>query len=317
MSHLDELNEKYPIRRSMDEKAAFRNHITEYVASKGGNIKTETTKNGKNDNVVVGDPLTAKIVLTAHYDTPGRALFANIMIPRNPVLFYAYQFVPVFALLAISLLLTVVGGVIATLIMGYTEERLIMGLFLLFYYVCFYFMFFAFKNPKNYNDNTSGVATLLEIFDKLTLTQRQEVAFIFFDNEEKGKKGSKEYFSDHKEQMQHKLLINFDCVGNGGHILFIANKDAENMLAYQALQTSFLSNPDEIYKTEFYPIKGSQSNSDYKNFPCGVGCTACKKSKGGVLYADKIHTPKDVEVKNENITYIAEGIVKYLSENTP
>ncbi len=313
MSHLDELNEKYPVRRTAEEKAAFRKHITEYVASKGGQGRTETTKNGKNENVVIGNPLTADIVFTAHYDTPGRSLFPNIMIPRNQVLFYAYQFVPVIVLLALTFLLTIIGGVIGALIMGYVEERLIFVLFLLFYYTIFYLMFFAFKNPKNYNDNTSGVATLLEIFDKLNSTQLQKTAFIFFDNEEKGKKGSKEYFADHKEQMKNKLLINFDCVGNGEHILFIAKKGAENLPVYQALQEVFRSEMGETYKIEFYPMKGSESNSDYKNFPCGVGCMACKKTKGGLLYADKIHTPKDVEVCDENITFISDKIVKYLS----
>lgn len=313
MSHLDELNKKYPVRRTAEEKAAFRGYITEHVEAKGGEIKTETTKNKKNENVVIGDPLTADVVFTAHYDTPGRSLFPNIMIPRNQVLFYAYQFVPVIVLLALTFLLTLIGGVIGALIMGYVEERLIFVLFLLFYYVIFYFMFFAFKNPKNYNDNTSGVATLLEIFDKLTPDQLQKTAFIFFDNEEKGKKGSKEYFSDHKEQMKNKLLINFDCVGNGEHILFIAKKEAENMPAYKAMQELFLSETDEKYKIAFYPMKGSEANSDYKNFPCGVGCMACKKTKGGLLYADKIHTPKDIEVQNENIVFLSNKIAKYLS----
>ena len=157
------------------------------------------------------------------------------------------------------------------------------------------------------------MATLLEIIDRLTAQQQRKIAFIFFDNEEKGEKGSKAYFNAHKNQLEKKLLINFDCVGNGNHIVFIAKQAAEKMPAYQALQQNFLAVDNAAYQIEFYPMKGSESNSDYKNFPCGVGCMACKKTKRGLLYTAKIHTPKDVEVDNENIKFLADGMKKWLS----
>ena len=202
MSHLDDLNEKYPVRRTAQEKTAFRKYITHYIADKGMDVKTVETKNGENKNVIVGDPLTADVIFTAHYDTPGMSLFPNIMIPRNKFLFFAYQFLPILTLLFFSIAATLIGGVITVLIKGYMEESLIFILFLVTYYLFFYLMFFAFKNPKNYNDNNSGVETLLEIIDRLTAQQQRKIAFIFFDNEEKGKKGSKAYFNAHKNQLE-------------------------------------------------------------------------------------------------------------------
>lgn len=310
MTHLDYLNTNYPMRRTKEQKEGFQKHVIESLQAKGVTAKIEKTKDGKNQNIVVGDPLTAKAVFTAHYDTPGRALFPNIMIPRNQALFWTYQFVPILALLAIMFVVGIIVCVAWILITGDFDERVTFIAMLLGYYVGFYLMFFAFSNKNNYNDNTSGVATLLSIIDKLSEEQLRETAFIFFDNEEKGKKGSKGYFNDHKEEMKDKLVINFDCVGNGKNIVFIAKPEAEKLASYSALRQSFGS--ENGFETAFYPKKGSQSNSDYLNFPYGVGCMACKKSKKGLLYTPYIHTKKDVVADNENVDFLVDGVTRFL-----
>lgn len=310
MTHLDYLNANYPMRRTKEQKKAFQKHVIESLQAKGVTAKIEKTQDGKNQNIVVGDLLTAKAVFTAHYDTPGRALFPNVMIPRNQALFWAYQFVPILVLLAIMFVVGAIVGIAWILITGDFDERVTFVAMLLGYYVGFYLMFFAFPNKNNYNDNTSGVATLLSIIDKLSAEQLRETAFIFFDNEEKGKKGSKAYFNDHKAEMKDKLVINFDCVANGKNIVFIAKPEAEKLPSYSALCQSFPH--ANGFETAFYPKKGSQSNSDYLNFPCGVGCMACKKSKKGLLYAPYIHTKKDVVVDNANIEFLVEGVTRFL-----
>jgi hypothetical protein len=192
-------------------------------------------------------------VCTAHYDTPARSIFPNIMMPRNKGLFYAYQFVPIFVLLALSFVVATLIGVVAMLVRGNLPIRLVYISFLLAYYVIFYLMYFAFKNKNNYNDNTSGVATLLEIIDRLSPAELENVAFIFFDNEEKGLKGSKGYAKEHKDALKERLIVNFDCVGNGEHILFIATKGAETLPAYQALQETFLSKAITCQTNSFIP----------------------------------------------------------------
>ena len=274
----------------------------------------EITNDRKNENIVIGDPLTAKIVCTAHYDTPAASLFPNIMIPRNQLLFYLYQFTPVILILAAAL-----GG--GWLIAGAaaSDEETFMRVFLLgylaIYYGLYFLMYRVFKNPNNCNDNTSGVAAVLTMVEELTAEQRSDAAFILFDNEEKGKKGSKAYFKDHEAEMKSKFLVNFDCVGNGENVIFIAMKDAEERREYAALQEAFVQ--DGRFMPWFYPIKGSQSNSDYKNFPCGVGCMACRKSKHGVFYTPYIHTPRDTVASNENITYIAACMSRFFGSVLP
>ena len=94
MTHLDYLNQNYPTRKTEQEKSDFRKYIVDGLAEKGIEAKVETTKDGKNKNLVIGNPTNAKAVFTAHYDTPAHSLFPNIMIPKNRLVFYLYQFVP-------------------------------------------------------------------------------------------------------------------------------------------------------------------------------------------------------------------------------
>ena len=307
MSYLYFLNENFPIRRSIKEKKDFRDFVLSEAEKKGLSAKVETTADGKNENVVIGDPGTARVVFTAHYDTPAKAMFPNIMIPRNQLLFWAYQFSPIIFMLVIGLALSYLIGIV-----WLEDERAYMLTFLTIYYGLYFLMFRGPSNPKNFNDNTSGVATLLSIIKGAQADELSDVAFIFFDNEEKGKKGSKAYFTDHKAQMEDKLLINFDCVGNGETIVFIAKEKAELRDEYRLLMQSF--DADGEYSAEFYPMRGSESNSDYKNFPCGIGCMACKRAKNGLLYTPNIHTPKDTEVRDENIQYITTSILKFIRE---
>lgn len=305
MTHLDFLNKNYPTRKTDTEKHAFRRYILESLKDKGIEARVEETNDGKNKNVIIGDPTTAKAVFTAHYDTPARSLFPNIMIPKNSLVFYLYQFVPVIFLLVVSITLSYLLGIVI-----FNDEKVYIISFLISYYGIFFLMMKGFKNPVNYNDNTSGVATLLSIIDGLSENEFKQVAFIFFDNEEKGKKGSAAYVKDHKEAMNEKFIVNFDCVGNGDNVIFIAQKGAVESKEYKFLEKSFSKN--ENYSLDFTTYKKAQSNSDHKNFNCGVACVVCKKAKNGLLYTPYIHTPKDVVADNGNIDYLAKNTLQFI-----
>ena len=308
MTHLDYLNQHFPMRKSAVEKENFRKYIVNSLAKKGIEARVERTKDGKNDNIVIGNPETAKAVFTAHYDTPAHSIFPNIMMPKSRVLFFAYQFVPVIFLLLVSFAFAFIVG---TLI--FNDTRVYLLSFLFAYYGLFFGIMRAFKNKNNYNDNTSGVATVLSIIDRLSNEELKNVAFILFDNEEKGKKGSKAYFNDHKEHMKEKFLVNFDCVGNGDNFIFIAQKDAVDSKEYTDLKNSFIGN--SVFKIEFLTYKQADSNSDHKNFPKGVACVACKKSKRGFLYTPYIHTEKDIVANNSNIDFLTKNAHCFIQNN--
>ena len=99
--YLDKVNADYPIRKTEEEKEKFRAYVHKRASAKGAVIQTEN--NGNNKNIVIGDAEQAKVIFTAHYDTPAKSVFPNIMIPRNKPLFFAYQFGIIALLLMVSI----------------------------------------------------------------------------------------------------------------------------------------------------------------------------------------------------------------------
>lgn len=306
-NYLDDINSSYPTRRTNEEKERFRAYAVSEAEALGAEAKNWTDKRKKHKNVVIGNPERAKVTLVAHFDTPANSPFPNLMFPRSPVLFWMYQFVPLIILIAVSL----GAGYLAKLIFNNSESAFFFG-FLLVYYLLYFLFFRTFKNKNNKNDNTSGVATVFSILASLTEKQREDVCFILFDNEEKGKLGSRAYFKENREIMENMPVINFDCVGNGNNIIFIAQKKAEACKEFAALKDSFA--PSEEFIVHFHGQRGSEANSDHKSFPLGIACLATKSTRGGILYTPYIHTARDVVASSENIEFITGGIVKFLSQ---
>lgn len=299
--HLTTIDTRFPVRRTAEEKAALRAYVEEHASACGFSSKVEVLEN-KHHNLVVGDPDTAKVIFCAHYDTPANSLVPNLMLPRNPLLGMTYQ-------LGIPILLALVSLGVAYGIKALLS--LSMALWVVLYLVLYFALFFGVMrrgaNPHNKNDNTSGVAALLSLMEQ---TQGQNVAFLLFDNEEKGTLGSKAYAKAHREAMADKLVLNLDCVGNGQHFLFLAKEGAERHASYAAL-TATVKGGDG-YEVHFFPLKGSMSNSDYKHFPDGISVMACRRGRVG-FYTPYIHTVKDTVADERNITFLAERLSAFVA----
>ncbi len=167
--------------------------------------------------------------------------------------------------------------------------------YLLLYFSSFYLLTRAFENKHNANDNTSGVATIFEIIKK---RNDKKVAFLLFDNEEKGLLGSKAFNKKYANILKDKLVINLDCVGNGNHFLFIVKKNAYAHKLYEKL--NFVCKPYKGFYFEF--IK----------FECGIGLSAYEKRKNGMLITGKIHTKNDTVINEKNIEALSEKLVKFI-----
>jgi Zn-dependent M28 family amino/carboxypeptidase len=167
-------------------------------------------------------------------------------------------------------------------------------------------------NPHTVNDNTSGVITLCEIWAAMTEQQRAKTAFVFFDNEENGLLGSAYFRNLHKKDgLDKKLMINFDCVSDGEHMLFVLNKPALKNYG-EAFAAAFPSTDDhtvwlESASNTLYP-------SDQGNFPVSAGVAALKKKKGIGLYMNRIHTPKDTVLQEQNISYLTAGTLALIDK---
>lgn len=301
--YLDFLNDKYKVRKSQKQKAEFRDYVLEEVKTMGLTANVETLDK-KHNNIVVGDIKEAKVVFTAHYDTPAASLIPNLMIPRKPWLCYSYSITFFILLALIALGLSYLGSYFFNY--GYP---LIVLTYLLLYFCFFYIGFKAFPNKNNYNDNTSGVSVILSLISKNK--NHHDVAYVLFDNEEKGTLGSKSFAKKYKQELQNKLVVNFDCVGNGNEFLIVSKEDAKKLEEYKCLSSIPFENRG--YNLSYFPKKGSISNTDYKNFACGVTVFACKKVKFFGYITTRIHTRFDRVVSNENIIILVDYFTKFIN----
>ncbi|MBQ3572915.1 MAG: M28 family peptidase [Clostridia bacterium] len=300
--YLNEINELHPIRKKDEQKSRFFDYVCQNLGQ--DRVKKEVLE-GKHNNIVIGDIEKAKVLFTAHYDTPATALYPNLMMPRNPVLTMLYHMIFPILMALISLAIAYAICHVASI-----DDRYAGIIFLPLYFGMFFLATRCFTNKNNKNDNTSGVAVIMSIASQV---QSDKVAFILFDNEEKGLLGSKAMAKKYKELLKNKLVINFDCVGDGSEMLFIAKKSALRNECYFALQSVTVE--ENSINPYYFSIKGSTGSSDYKSFECGVGVMACKKGKGPIkFYTSRIHTAKDVVAKTENVEYLTNKMLEFIEE---
>ena len=306
MQFLDEMVKRFPIRRSREEKAAFRAWAMQAMREMGYEPRVEENGRAKHQNIIAGDPEHAAVLFCAHYDTPAVFPLPNLMLPRNLPLFFLYQ-------LANVAILLIVGLGVMFLVGGLTGSRQAGTLaFLLVYFGLLMLLRMGPANRHNVNDNTSGAAALMHIMERLPPEHRGKAAFILFDNEEKGKAGSAAYAREHQQVAYTRLTVNLDCVGVGEHILIISKKLARQHLEFAPMQRHMAGQTGR--QVHFYDAAGSMVNSDQANFKCGVAVCACKRKKGVGFYTPAIHTAKDTQADQGNLDAIAAGMSAFVRE---
>ncbi len=299
--------DQFPVRKTKVQKQAFREAVSAYAQSLGYPCMEEQGSLGA-CNLLIGDPQTADFLLTAHYDTSARLLIPNWIIPCNFWLYLAWQITQIAAMVLISILI----GVLAALVIPGIAPWMVS---LPLYGTVFLLMRIGPANPSNANDNTSGVVTLLEIAKTMPENQRHRVCFVLFDLEELGLVGSKSYRKCHKQETDHQLVLNLDCVGEGDYL---------RMFPTKALRKD-RKKLTELYKACGYfgkksllvQEKGSYAYpSDQASFPYGVGICALKQGKLG-LYLSRIHTPRDTILEQTNVNILRAALTNMLCCGSP
>lgn len=302
MSIINTLVEKFPIRRSREQKEAFRTWAVEQAQAMGYQAQVETLKG--HHNVIIGDPETAQAIFTAHYDTPAGFFMPNLMTPRNRVFFWARQIWMILLLIVFG----VIAGVPAGLLTGSERVGTLVGY--LVYMGLLFLMLFGPANKNNVNDNTSGVAAILELMSRIPEEDRVKAAFILFDNEEKGCLGSKAYAKAHPAVKENGFVVNLDCVGDGDHVLLLCGRKAREAAPYAALTAGMEAQTGR--ELHIFPLEKSVYNSDQKNFKVSAAVCACRKGKYIGFYCDKIHTKKDTVCEQINLDFLADGMSKFV-----
>lgn len=297
---MDVLN-NFPIRKNKKQKQAFRDAVQSYLHSLG--YESNVEKVGSANNVVVGDPEQAKILITAHYDTPAGMIIPNLITPCSFWPFMGYQLVITALMLGISL----IPGLILTAF-GMPSE-FASRLWILTLYGILALMLFGPANKSNANDNTSGVVTVLETAATIPEEYRSKICFVLFDLEEAGLIGSSGYFKKHKKAAKEQLVLNCDCVGDGNELMmFPSKKVKKNEELMENLRSSCITIGEKSLQIRersfaYYP-------SDQKHFPYGIGIAAFNRSSWAGLYCDKIHTNKDTVLDENNVSFLRDRLIE-------
>lgn len=298
---------QFPVRKSDKQKSAFRKAVWKYLQDLGYKVTVEEGSMGAR-NMVVGNPDTAKYLITAHYDTPASIGLPNFITPCNLLIYLLWQI----ALLAIIFAAAIIPGAALGVLL---EDPLLGGnISTILYWVILILLIAGPANRHNANDNTSGVVSLLETAAAWPAEKRDLVCFVLFDLEEAGLIGSASYRKLHKNASEHQLVLNMDCVGDGNEIILFPSKKAKKDPKTMALLRTFNGTCGEKSITlhekgiAIYP-------SDSSKFPYGVGIAAFRRKKGIGLYCSRIHTFRDTILEEENVNYLRDTLLTLAADS--
>ncbi len=293
-----EILEKYQIRKTKKQKLAF----IDYIKAKYPQVNIEEGGFPNNRNIIIGDVDKAKIIFTAHYDTCAVLPFPNLIFPRNiffTVIYTLLICIPFFAVMYLSrYLMSLITDIY------WVESFVSFAIFLVLFLVVFVL---GEPNKHTANDNTSGVVSVLELYETLSDEDKDKCAFILFDNEENGLLGSFFFRKRHKNVKNNTFVINLDCVGDGDNLMFVMPK--KRFADYGNLIKQSM---EEVSKDRMNVLLCSSSTtmypSDQAGFVNGVGVAALRKKKFFGYYLGRIHTGRDTVCEERNISFITEGL---------
>lgn len=297
----------FQVRKKRRDKDAF----IELLRTKFPELKVEENKFPVHTkNIVIGDLESAKVVLTAHYDTCAKMLVPNFLAPKNKAITMLYQ-------IGLGMILGLGIGAIIGFLLEATLYRFLGRNFITkilgFAIIMYAFLWIIVLGPANKhtaNDNTSGVITLITLLENMSEEERKKCCFVFFDLEEAGLWGSRAYNKMHKEVMKDKLLINFDCVSDGEYCMLAGKEKA--LGKYEAAFKESFTEEDGITPL-IYSLKKVMYPSDQNKFPEGTAVAFFKKNKYVGYYMNRIHTKKDVIFEERNIEYLEKCVKRFVA----
>lgn len=288
----------YPVRRKAQEKENIRAYLIGQLRALGYDARLDDC--GRAVNIIAGDPERARIFYAAHYDTGLRELLPPIICPTRPATYALYQaLTPLLALLG-SFALSV--GVTFAL----NLPNMTLPLFIVLLLGALAYLRFGPAEQNNLNDNTSGIAALLETAEALTPRYRGDVCFLFLDGGSGSMQGAKGFRAKYPSAKE-KPVICLDSVGSGDELLILPGKGARwNGELLDAINASFENTErktcyDKVDGLVYYP-------SDNRAFKQGVAVCAVRHVKGFGRIA--CPTGKDNVMDDENLNLLRDGLVR-------
>lgn len=298
---MDVLRE-FPVRKTRRQKERFLEAVQSYARRLDYPVQVEHGAMGTR-NAVIGDAETARFLITAHYDTPAMLWGPNLTMPCNLFLWCVCQ---LFNFLVLMLPAFAVGGAVLYL----TREPLYGCLALLgAVVVSILLMMFGIPNPRNANNNTSGIIALLEIAASMPKNLRNRVCFVLFDKEQVVLVGSAAHRRKHPAASKIQTVVSLNCVGDGDTIMLFPNKAMAEDVNLLSLERSCGERWVRIHRKGWCCCTGSHSGFDR-----GVGVMALRKGKLGYRVG-RTRTVRDKVLEYTNINILRACLISYIGSH--
>lgn len=297
---------EYPVRRRPEEKEKFRLWLMGTLRELGYQPELQSRQSalqfgGNVLNVVAGDPERAKLILVAHYDTAIRSLLPPMYMPTRPLTAFLY--------LALTPALVLIGSFVLSFALTFpiNAPYLTLPLFLLLLVTALLYLRFGPSERRNLNDNTSGVAALLETAATLTPRYRGEVAFAFLDGGFGGLSGAKGFRARYPSAKE-KTIINLCSVAEGSELLVLPNKNSRwDGALLDAILDSFENGE---HTTVFLKTDGlTYFPSDNRAFRYACSICACETVRG---FGRLVRPLKATDIDEEKTQILKKGLCKLI-----
>ena len=301
-------SERFPVRITKKQKERFLEELESELAARRFETERITVRTLIRNRLLVTKCEQPRVIFLAHFDTPTimpfwiASLFNFVGHTRQitgSVLILALIYIPVILSTALnSYFLTAFTNLFTLVILLSLVSLLI-------------------PNPRNREDNTSGIIGLMALAEWLKDKPRlkEQVQFVFLDNEELGLLGSKglrRLWDKEGHPYNEAIIINLDCVSRGQKPLIVYHKNdtiAQKVLPYL-----------QAYLPETETI-------DLTILPLSDNYTFRKEGAIDISYADpslfpggytipRIHSPADKDFFPEKLLAIINGLTEFLAQET-
>lgn len=282
-------------RKSKDKEQLYKELCKIYE----GKISRDKSK-----NIIIGNIEKADVIVTAHYD-----MFLDnisnkiVMFMKSDKIIVKIDNKKTFIKQAILLLLIGLVIVVPLLFIIILNIRTYIKTILCLVYIIILYWPFNYKNVKAHNDNSSGVDIALRFANK------NKVAVVLFNNEEKGYWGARAFKKHNKIIIKDKLIINLDTVGDG-ELICLSPSNSVNQLCNKIIEENNMLGNIKVFETM---LPGDHRVFANKNFNC-IGVSRADYD-GNVYYSKNIHSAKDnLFIQDTNCEYkLAENIENNLN----
>lgn len=298
MEFENEVCELYGERMHKKSKKKFRGFVKGVACGMGYKYRIERNLIAK--NIVIGNPEKADYIITAHYDTP----------PRLPKFFVKHMLL--YSLIALPAIMLGLNYLLPNILLALSAPTKVFNILsfalpIANLGICggllgYVLGLFGNANKKNYNDNSSGVITILNMMEKYKdepAKIKDRFCFVLTDNEEKGLFGGFSFAKRHKKELKNKTFVNLDCIGKGDQFnLYYFGKNEPNIVKELKVK--------ENGKYSFKPVRsGLMSMSDHLAFKKHdhVCLLSVDKKNNKSLYS-QIHSANDTSLNRENIDFV-------------